>query len=417
MKNKELSIYLVLFVVLEHINLSLDTFLIAFLQFFLILGIFKATSNFVKTISYVSILYLGEWTYVIYDNSSFYNIRILGISIVTLAFLAVFLARIKRHKIYFSCFIFFLILISFVLNDIELVLYDLKKYAPLIIIGYVIYEHRKIFDDDFINCAVYLTVFSFIISLLFDIRMSYAEGHEYIPMSSAAYLFIPLLLVSSLNTKAKILLTIAYSFLSLFGLLLLTGKIIIISIISIGWFWLTQKKRYILLLPVFIFVTASFVNFEITDTITLYKIAQLTQLFSLDLLNIATLQSSVGNIIAEFLTLFNDVYINWYRYILPPGFGYGLSDQFNLLQIMVLKGGYPQSFLDHDSFLALHLTLLNLILKLGIVIPLILLLFNLRRPYLLLPFIIILLVGDANKETFIMCTALYFYLMGKNKHA
>lgn len=417
MKNKELVIYLALFVILEHINLALNTFLIVFLQLFLVLGIYKVTTNLVKTLCYVSVLCFGEWTYVIYDNSSFYNLRVLGVSLVSLAFLAVFVTHITRRKIYFCCLIFLLILISFVSNGIEFVIYDLKKFLPLLIIGYVIYEHRKLFDDDFINRTVYLTVFSFVISLLFDVKMSYAEGHEFMTISAAAYLFIPLLIVSSLSITTKVLLATGYSILLLTGLFLITGKIIIIGIISIGWFWLTQKMRYILILPVIVFLTTSFLNFEIINAISIYKITQLQQLFTLDLSYIASVQSSIGNISAEILTLLNDIYINWYRYILPAGFGYGLSDHFNLLQIMVLKGGYPQSFLEYDNFLILHITILNLILKLGVVVSLIFLLFCFRRPHLFLPLVIILIVGDANKETFILCTVLYFYLMGKSENA
>ena len=140
-----------------------------------------------------------------------------------------------------------------------------------------------------------------------------------------------------------------------------------------------------------------------------YKFNQIVGIFEIvDLDIIAISNTSMGNIVAEALTIFDWVRNNFFEALLGKGFGGGLNDSRGYLATYVGAGaGYSPLDLTRNQFTRLHLPIFEVICKAGLIgtiayIYLLLSLFKQKNIFLFSYFIILLLVFSNSKEMILL---------------
>ena len=339
-----------------------------------------------------TLLAFGGWSYVsnITTPNNFWGFRLFGFSFNILYSVFVFLFFLTKNKynipksIFHDKFFMFFILYSLIIgfcniifsnNYVDNFLQDVLTYLP-----YFIYIYLIIFLDinsllKMVRYSLFLTVLSMLLSLVFNIKFLYGI-HDFVLMNSFAFILpFSIFFLKNLYSKSH------YLFLSLTVILLLitsnifiSGKLIIIMISIFLWFGAINLKKIwpVFAIPILVMIflapASDFFIEYYSDSVISFKFSQIADLFtSLDMEVIAATPSSMGNLIAEGITIYHHLLGNSLVLIFGSGFGGGIPDIFGYLTPWAGKSGYALQDAIRNEFYRMHLPIYEIIIKSGIV--------------------------------------------------
>lgn len=422
-----LNLFTFFFVVLEninyyfggHISLAFNTLLISFLIFLY----FKSSTYFNYLLIIIYSLSIGQWSYVLDDvtANTIYGIRILNFSILNILTIMSLLKRFKMNSV--CLMLIFYILFITLLNHInkspvqELLTFDLKFIIPIILI-YSIIPSKNLTTILKAICRGILINFFF--AFILENYYEYAPKNYFLIISSAAYLFIPILFTIHRHFKfiEKIILFCTYTFFIVNGSILLGGKVIVMFFICT--LYLLTREKYVSFLLFSLFAVSSLFPIFALDFLNNHlfvdRLNQITStVIDFDLEVLPFLPGSIGCIFAEIYTFIYSFQFSPLNHLFGFGLGEGLSDHFYFLYKWVNAGGFSLLHLTEDTYNRLHLTFLNIILKFGIIPFLFFFCFNFfknkkvdyfRHIFILIIFFI---CGDANISNALVLFLLFKY--------
>lgn len=342
-----------------------------------------------------TLLSFGGWSYINIDSmpNNFWGLRFFGVSfniLFSIAILQFFLKDIKSlfknesyDNLFFTIFIIYssiigLIYSSLSVNYFDNYINDLLIYSPyfiyIIFINFLDYNSlNKIFVY-----GVYVTIFSMILSFMFDIKYEYGSGYKFVLMNSFAFLipFSVFFLYKEMNKQLYLLFSMIVLFLIITGNIFVSGKLIVIFFITLFWLGFKNKRIFTIVCTVmFLFIYNSefifsyLIEFFSDSVIISYKFSQIFDVFTkLDIDIIASTRSSMGNLVAEAKTIFYYFTENSNIHFLffGKGFGGGLPDTFGYFTPFAGDSGYAAHDAIRNDFVRMHLPLYEIILKTGI---------------------------------------------------
>ena len=392
------------------------SFLILFLFIFLEVVFFASSSIFSTIISYLEILFIlivflldpkkgimyylsfniltfGEWSFVMDDLNpqNFYGLRIFGISASTLLGFVLFLLLILKSKIKFKDVIYkfefklfhYFILFTFLIGTVNVLLgnnyfdnfvNDVKTYVPFYFYAYFVLFIKSENCFKILKYCLLITFISFVLSFALNKKFYYDSTNSYLLMNSVSFLF-PIFFIFSYKFVNKIVFAIIFLIMIYFYAtfnFFLSGKIILVFIITLLWILSLKinKKALTIISIIFIFNFTIIFPYIINSTslfpsIFLYKLDQVLSIFTFDFYLLANTQTSIGNIIAEFFTSFDNLYRNIFSFVFGYGMGGAIQDSFGYLSSWVEKGGYGASNYIRNQYFKMHLPIIEIFVKLG----------------------------------------------------
>lgn len=376
-----------------------------------------------------TLLALSQDNFLIHDSlpNSFWGVRAFGFSLNIIFSFLIFIYCIvitKKTKIKIDInlkfFIYFIIysIISgtvFILlskNYIDNFVQDLLTYSPFFIYSYLLSLLDVISLKEIIKKGLSLTVFAMILSYISNKMFQYGEGNYFVLVNNFSFIVIfAVFILRDLFKKWQYILLIScIIFLLLNGDIFIGGKQIILLFVVLFWFALNYKKYAIPILLLFVFFilfiepTISFISNYYAGNVISFKFTQIfTLVENFDLSLIASTKSSMGNIIAEAITLFDYFVDNPILLVTGKGFGGAIPDTMGYLAPWAGSSGYAYQDLSRNDFHKLHLPVYEIILKTGLLgflfyFYIIVRFFKSKNRYMLIYLILFLTVFYVTKE-------------------
>ena len=391
------SLILFVFVLLEVIFFDsrsvINTF-ISYTEILFVLIVFLLNPK-IGIMYYLSfnILTFGEWSYVMEDANpqNFYGIRMFGISASTLLGFILFLLLIFNSKIkfkdiisefefklfhYFILFTFLIGILNVLLgnNYFDNFISDIKTYFPFYFFALFVFFIKPANCLKVLKYSFSLTFISFLLSFTLDQRFYYDTNNSYLLMNSVSYLF-PVFFVFSYYFFNKIISALIFLCMIYFYVtfnFFMSGKIILIFVCTLLWaVSLKMNKKIMLIILIILVPNLTLIipyilyNTEILPVMVSYKLIQILSIFNFDFSVLANTQTSIGNIIAELITSFENLSSNPLSFIFGYGLGGAIKDSYGYLFSWVDAGGYGTNNYTRNQFFKMHLPVIEIFVKLG----------------------------------------------------
>ena len=392
--------YLILFVfvLLEVIffdSKSIINTLISYMEVLFILIVFLLNPK-IGIMYYLSfnILTFGEWSYVMEESNpqNFYGIRMFGISVSTLLGFILFLfltfsSKVKFRDIinefefklfhYFIIFTFLIGTINVLLgnNYFDNFISDIKTYFPFYFFAYFVFFIKPENCLKVLKYSFFITFISFLLSFILEKRFYYDSNNSYLLMNSVSYLF-PVFFILSYHFFNKIISALIFLSMIYFYVtfnFFLSGKIILIFLCTLLWLISLKMNKKIILIVLIILVpnltlTIPYVldNTSILPVMVSYKLLQILSIFNFDFSVLVDTQTSIGNIVAEVITSFENLSNNPLSFVFGYGMGGAIKDSFGYLFSWVDAGGYGTNNYIRNQFFKMHLPVIEIFVKLGV---------------------------------------------------
>lgn len=203
------------------------------------------------------------------------------------------------------------------------------------------------------------------------------------------------------------------------------GKtIIMIAIIIIWLLSLNKKVKYLGLFTLFILFPLiinylDYIAAQLDNKILAFKITQVTQVFmNPQLFSLAAEYSSMGNLIAEGMTLLQYYIENPCMLLTGQGMGAGIPDYFGFLEPFAGRAGYAEIDAARDNYFNLHIAPYKVLANGGLVLfvwycKLLWDLFSRKTSIAFLAFLMLFLMFYVSKE-FLLLTYCLLQLVAKN---
>ena len=340
---------------------------------------------------------LNQWAFLISPPKGSLNefFRIFGVSpiaylgLIILTYLVATSLKLQLRKQYgIAIFILFYIiygLLGSVTNNYRIIViaHDLQ----LLIYFFINYYIIRFLSLKQIKHIIKWSIRSFILIILFSIITGYRSEYHiigFIPLPVIAVMFPGLFLYYSYLFKTKERYFFYFVLLLTFIIdsgYLLSGKFILINgIFFVSFIYnLIKNSKFsienIIIYTLFFLGALYFApllniyfnqNFMFVDRID--QIMLMFNIFEIDLYAIAQTKNSLGNLMAEFLTLLYNLYLHPLTIFIGQGFGAGIQDSLYLLQPWIENGaGYSGPKILNNYFHGLHLPIYDIVLTFGIV--------------------------------------------------
>lgn len=345
---------------------------------------------------YVSftILALSQENFTIQDTlpTSFWGLRALGFSVnILFSFLALIYCLYTDKKresqsinsynttflTNFILYSLFIGIISLAINDVytDNFIKDVFTYIPyfiyLFLLKHLDFESLK----KIIKYGLPATLIMAVLSLTTSKMFQYGTGNYFVLANTVSFI-LPFAVVILRKNYSKIqfsLISATLIFLIISGNMFIGGKQIILLVFILIWFSLSSWKIFIplsvLILSIFLSIDYIF-EFMInhySESIISFKFSQIYEAYkNFDIKILAFTHSSMGNIVAEGVTLSDYLLKNERLLIFGKGFGGGIPDTFGYLSPWAGQSGYAYHDLIRDDFHKLHLPLYEITLKSGL---------------------------------------------------
>lgn len=304
----------------------------------------------------------------------------------------VLMTPVTKFFYFFLVYIFLvgLFLTMFSVNYYRFFLQDLLTYLP--ILPYVVLIQLLSIGD--IKKMIYVTLsvstFMLLFSLVIDKKMIYA-GDTFVLCNIITFFVYPFavfLLFRSFNFFIRWSNLLFFCCLIVLGSYFISGKHIILLFIFFMWFIARKMstKNFIffllLLFASFFYITNILIffsdSFQDIPAIK-FKFDQILAVFnSSDVFELALEKSSMGNLIAEYETVFFYLKNNLLVLLFGKGMGGTVPDIFGYLAPWAGSSGYPIESLSLNAFYKMHLPLLEIPLKGGLILLIPFLIINIR---------------------------------------
>lgn len=254
---------------------------------------------------------------------------------------------------------------------------DILIFTPVIFYMIICKDLKLIDLMSLIKYFIPITIYSLLFAFILDKRMSYSS--ESFIISNAFVCTFPFSVII-----LRRYLTVKYQFIYLFILLFLYstiammigGKTIIGFILLIIWTASLNKKwRFVNLtliflgIPLLALALEQFVNLFSNSGIIAFKFGQVLSLVSNpNFFELAGEMSSVGNIIAEGITMTVHLFHNLPYLIFGKGFGGGIPDIYGFLTPFAGASGYSEIDATRNNFFNLHIAPWKILINGGIII-------------------------------------------------
>lgn len=341
-----------------------------------------------------NLLTIGWGNYYHLENASlnYWGVRLGGFSLnIIVQFLFCILLIVRRKFTISYCsdsytiFLFIYLvwiaivgLVNVLLGDIYLDNYfdDMLALSPALFY-FLFFKHLDLESlNKLFKYVFFISVISLLWAFLLKRKMEYG-GSEFV-VYNALYYLLPcgvFLMRKYLSTTCVIL------FIGIMGFLLITnsyfvsGKTIISFTLLFIWMLGYNRKMWgvnvllvVLLLPL-LHILMFFLSENLSNGTIAYKFTQVLLLFnSLNLTDIASDFSSIGNLVAELITLLTYFAQNPMYFIFGKGAGGGIPDLYGWFQPFAGDGGYKELDMLRNDYVRLHLAVYGVFIRGGIVI-------------------------------------------------
>ena len=396
---------------------------------YLVILFFINKKNAILYLISFNLLTIGWGNYYHLDNSSlnYWGIRFGGVSlnIVIQFFFCVILILKRRLSIsycmdpYSRFLLIYLIWIAVVgfVNVLFGNIYsdnyidDLLAILP-VLFYFVLFKNLDV--ESLKKVLIYtfsISVISLLFAFLLHRKMEYG-GSEFVVYNSLYYLlpcgvFIMRKYYTSFFFLSSVVIII---FLLLTNSYFVSGKTIISFGLLLLWILGYNKKilgvnilLILLFIPLFLFLL-EFLSENLENGTIAYKFHQVLLLFnSISILDVASDFSSIGNLVAELVTLLYYFILNPIYFIIGKGAGAGVPDLFGWFQPFAGYGGYKELDMIRNDYVRLHLAIYGVFVRGGIIIlimyiHLLIKLFLSRQVMSFFAFIMMLFVFYSSKD-------------------
>ena len=385
-----------------------------------------------------TLLSFGSWSYIITETpNNFWGLRFFGISLnisISLALLAFILlgkqkiidSKYLKKQYLLYVYLFFIGFVGLIntaigVNYTDNFFADLSFIITIIVYNFFISIFKKEELFSLFKGLILISIYGMILSYILGVKFEYAEGFSYILINALGFIipFSFFLFVNYYSKKTNIFISVILLYLIFSGSIFMSGKLMVISIISFLWVILKYKKNVKLYASLILALSLSTVLSSYLDSyinsnaIIKYKSEQIRG----GILNVnqtTDSKGSFGNILAEFNGInehFND---NFYLYLTGKGIGAGLPDYKGLLSRVAGSGGYKIDDLSRNDFHGMHISFLDVFLKGGALWGLGFLIFTFRyfnskdvSSFIL--FVMLFTVYYTTKEMLLLTFILYRY--------
>lgn len=284
----------------------------------------------------------------------------------------------NRVHLFFILFIFYSIVMGSIntlsgRNYVDNFGEDLMTYFSYFIYIVILAEISNDLLLVLLKYVIALTVVTLLLSFGLNQKSIYADG--YFLLSNAIYFILPVAVFVFKELYSRwiwiIMLVIVYGFMMM-GEYFIAGKTVILLLFLFGWIsWKLKSLRYLLVLPLILFALnmkdvldwcAGFFD----GSIIAYKFGQISEALSyVNLDAIASLPSSIGNLLAEGMTIVGATMQHWVCYVFGGGFGAAVPDIYGYLHPWSYMGGYREIDAVRNAFHKMHLPVFEIFLKGG----------------------------------------------------
>lgn len=395
-----------------------------------------------------TLLALGQETQMQSDAISlnFFSVRLGGFSVNTLySILLLFYSLIRKRgsvvivkdiNFYFFslffCFSFFTGIVNLAINNsyIDNFIKDFFTYFSFFVYIYILYILNEAHLKKIVKYGVSLTCISILLSFIFNKFVGNKIGYGSYVLSNSFMYILPVLLVFLRKEFSKIEYLI-YASIFIFALVkgsyFLSAKNILTVIFVLTWIALNSKKSkgiYMSILVILIFSIIPVFNFFIyyyQGTFIAFKFSQILDVFLVsDVTSLASKETSMGNFIAETVTLIGYLTDNLVFLFIGKGFGAGIPDLYGYLASWAGNSGYAEHDLIRNDFHKLHLPILEVFLKTGLLgiffyLYMVSSLFFSKNKYSLFYLIMVLTAFYITKEHFLLTLVLLVLIKKESK--
>ncbi len=443
---------LLVFIVLEVLLFgkpSIWQFIVSLIEYcFIILALLMNRKIGIMYFISFTLLAMGAWSYVSQPELplNFWGIRVAGLSLNILLSFAMVIYCLVAQKLpqkihthfynngFFVGFILYTFFVGIVyvisqINYFDNFLSDVLLYFPFFI--YIFFlsflDTRSILK--IVEYGVSLTVISMVVSLLSNKLFDYSgdDGFSFVLMNGFSYMAIfALFFFKDLYSKFHYYFLVCLLLvLLLAGKVFIGGKMLIIIFIAVIWLAYHYKRAQLIILIsaatflIFINPILFYFSENYSDSLLItYKFTQVYNLFEhIDLDVIASTPTSVGNIVAEAVTIFYYLENNKFFLFFGKGMGGGIADILGYLTPSAGPGmGYNLTNTTRNDFFRMHLPMYDILIKSGVVgfsIYIILLIkwFKKNNIFSFVSFILMFTVFNNTKES-ILLTLIFIRLSG-----
>jgi hypothetical protein len=387
---------LLLFVIIEVLffgNEGVANTIVFLFIYVLLFGVYLA-NNKLGIMYYFSFTLLtfgaGNYETLSLDPQNFWGLRFLGFSASILFSVFIFTHQlifkangdfkklVLQFKFYSLFYLYSLLIGIFYtiisINYFDNFLLDFLTYTPIIIYGVLI---QKLDDDSIkkiVKWCLSLTVISLVLSTALNKKFFYGVD-DFLP-SNAIYFILPfalILLRELFSFKIWILLMGSIIATFIFGLYFISGKTIMTVLLLISVYLYSNKYSAIIftlalliIIPNVDSVLGFFIAFY-PEGVIRGKFIQIQQAVdSLNIHTIALIPSSLGNILAEFLTITTYYFQNIQYFFFGKGLGGAVVDVYGYLNPWTEKSGYASHDAVRNNFYKMHLAIFEVFVKAGV---------------------------------------------------
>lgn len=400
--NKSITLFkfwiLVIFVVLEALlfktndSLKLTTTII---EYIFVIFIF-AKNKEVGIMYFFSFILLtvGLGNYSGYESEpiNFWGIRIFGFSLSIITTFIITLAILLKDRFKFpeiknnGNYIFFLIFVSYCsvvgiiryiqgINYLDNYFYDLMTFFPAII--YIILIYKVSFENILlmVKYLIPLTLIQMLISSISGNKFVY--GVDEFVLSNSLYLIFPIALLffkDFYKLYQWIIMIVLMLFFLASGQYFISGKFIVLCVMVLIWYMTKGYRILFMLIPTVLiiynleYILLVFESLFSDNSVIVFKFSQIRESLSTisDPYVIASTPTSIGNIFAEYLTVYKNVVDNISFFVFGKGFGGGVPDYWGFLIDGAGETAYAAIDATRNDYFKMHLPIYDVVLKGGI---------------------------------------------------
>lgn len=374
---------------------------------------------------------------------SYWGLRIGGVSfnIVFTAFLTLWMIIRKKGKrlfptdkysIFFFVFYAYTLIIGIstsLLGDTfgDNLLNDFLTFTPILFYAILIKDLNRTKLLYIILKTFTITIIALILAYILNKRFEYSQ--EMFIVGNTMSFLSPIgviVLWKYYSKKNMCFYLVAMTFLIVMESYFAGGKTIIMFALIILW-ELTKSKKILFAGTIIIFIVfqilISYLNeiaSQMDNKILAFKITQITQIAGdIDLMTIAMDYSSMGNILAECITLIKYYIENPHMLLWGQGMGAGIPDYYGFLEPFAGRAGYNAIDAVRNNYYNLHIAPYKVLANAGIIIFIwyIKILWNLFRTHdaiAFMAFLMLSLMFYVSKEFFLITYILM--LIVEKKH-
>jgi hypothetical protein len=375
---------------------------------------------------------------------NFWGLRLIGFSVNILfsIILALFcnIKFIDGKRNLFMQFLIFLIVYGLVIgiirclqgvNYIDNFFSDLLTYFPALI--YLLLLSKVSVENVFriIKYAIPVSVFIALASAITGNQLNYGND-TFCLQNAISFMLLPFALLLLRKWYKHIhwmIMVFIMIYLLVTGNFFISGKIIIVCFIVLVWYVVSMQRKYVLglIIPlVLVFLSLDsillfFQDFFSGHVVILAKLIQVRdglKTFS-DPFAVASIPSSMGNIVAECITVCRHLWEHPSFLIFGEGFGGGVKDYYGWLAPFAGHSGYADVCFNRNDYFKMHLPIFEMALKGGIIMLLLYIgilykaLVNRQKSIGILLFLLLFMTFYVAKEHLLL-TLLFAKLIGCN---